>query len=260
MEQRLLNGELHGLQRTWYRNGQLADESEYRHGLRHGLARQWDTSGKLLGSFQMEKGTGVYRNWHDNGRLAGESGMVEGKFCGRKRAWLRDGTLTSDEVLLFNREVTPEQYRRAAAKDSRLPKLTGRIRTFTDYSQKTENRSFRLFIEWLLAKPNGSETKAWLSTADKVKRQLGRFKHSSVALEFIEKLYQAGAVKVTAPDIYRNKHGNEFADCLVVQLPKDRSQRKMIRSVCGQLKADDVGAFMPEKDAGEAHLYLSMDA
>jgi hypothetical protein len=259
-EQRLLKGKLHGVQRTWHRNGQLAEESEYRHGLRHGWSRQWDAHGRLLGSYRLENGTGMHRSWYDNGQLNVEYSLVEGQFCGRSRRWLRDGTLITDEVLLFNREVTPSQYRRAAAKDPRLPELPPDFRKLKDQRSATEKRNYRLFTAWLLAKPNCREMRTWLKTEVPTKRTLGRFKQAAAAVEFGEKLYQAGAAKVLAADIYNNKRGDQFADCLLVQLPRAAGPRAAIRKVCAQLKQDDLGAFLPDHDSGESHLYISVSA
>jgi cellulose biosynthesis protein BcsQ len=70
--------------------------------------------------------------------------------------------------------------------------------------------------------------------------------------------YQAGAVEVTAPDLYRNKARDQFADCLLVQLPKNAARRKAVRQVCGQLRTRKLGAVQPDKDIGESHLYLSL--
>jgi len=257
-EQHLLRGKLHGPQRMWHRNGQMSEELEYRHGLRHGVSRQGDENGKLLGSCHAENGMGILKSWYDNGQLSMEFGTVAGQFCGRSRTWLRDGTLSSDEVLLFNHEVTPDQYRKAVAKDARLPKLTGRVGKPVVRTRQIEQRSYRLFVSCLLAKPHCSEVRTWLKTDNQIKRTLGRFNRASAAVKFVEGLYQAGAVKVMAPDIYHNKRGDQFADCLLVQLPKAANQRKAIRAICAQLEKSDYGAFVPEKDAGESHLYVLM--
>jgi len=258
LEERCRNGNLHGKLRKWHRNGQLAEEDSYCHGLRHGLCRQWSDRGRLLGSFHMAHGTGGQQTWYDNGQLKVEFITVAGQFCGRSRRWLRDGTLITDEVLLFNRQVTPDVYRQAAAKDARLPKLRGRIAKLPVNDPAWEQKSFLLHVSWLLAKRNGNEVRAWLKAEDKTKRGLGRFKRKSLAAAFVEELYQAGAVKVIAPDIYHNQRGDQFADCLLVQLPNASAKRKAIRKVCAQLRKDDLRAIMPEKDWGEAHLYIQM--
>lgn len=257
-EEHFLGGKQHGRRRLWHRNGQLAEEDTYCNGLRHGLCQQWDDGGRLLGSFQMEHGTGVQKRWHDNGQLNVEFTTLAGQFCGRNRMWLRDGTLVSDKGFLFNREVTPAQYRRASAKDARLPKLRGRMGKPALNHRAQEQHAYRLLLAWLLGKRNASEMRAWLKPADKTKRGVGHFKRASAAVKFIEKLYQAGAIQVIAPDIYQNQRGDQFTDCLLVQLPKRAGQRRAIRAVCAQLRDDDLGAVLPQKEQGESHLYISM--
>jgi hypothetical protein len=195
----------------WHRNGQLAEEQTYRHGIVHGICRQWNEAGKLLGSYRMDNVTGLQRSWHCNGRLNQEFSTVEGQFCGRTRMWLQDGTLISDDVELFGRSVTPEQYRRAAAQDPRLPKLRGKPAKVPVRNRAMEKHMQRVFVMGLL------------------------------------------------PDIYRNKRGDQFADNMLVQLPKAAKQRKAIRAVCAQLRKDDLGAVLPDRDLGESHLYILMD-
>lgn len=257
LEERLKNGVPHGRRRLWHRNGQLAVEENYRHGLLHGVCRQWNQDGKLLGSFEMKQGTGLQRAWHDNGRLNQEFSTVNGRFCGRSRAWLRDGTLLSDRVLLFDCQVTPHQYRLAAAKDPRLPKLRGRIGKPPRRNLALEKHIYRVFVSGLLARRNRSEAGIWLNDG-KSARTLGRFKSLGDAAKFVAALYEAGAIKVIAPDIYQNRRRKQFADSLLVQLPKTPAKRKAIRQVCARLSKGNLGAIQPDKDHGESHLYVSM--
>ncbi len=248
---------LHGRRRTRYRNGQLATEEFYHDGLLHGICRQWNENGRLLGSFRMEHGTGTQKSWHDNGRLSQEFTTIEGKFCGRSRMWLRDGTLITDEVLLFGRPVTPNQYRKAAAKDQRFPKLRGRIGKPPLNHRAMKRHAYEVFISRLMSKRNRCEARAWLNAGNKTSRSLGNFKRATDALKFIEELYQACAVQVIAPDIYRNQRGDQFADGLIVELPKNAAKRKAIRKVCQPLRKGERGASVqPDKDTGEDHLYL----
>ena len=72
----------------------------------------------------------------------------------------------------------------------------------------------------------------------------------------VEQLYKAGASEVIAPDVYSNKAGDQFADCLLVRLPSIRARRKAIRKVAVVLSKRKLGAFQPEKDIGETYLYL----
>ena len=77
VEENFCGQKLHGRRRTWHRNGQLATEEFYLDGRLHGVVRQWNENGKLLGSYQMEHGTGTQKSWHDNGRLNLEFATVE---------------------------------------------------------------------------------------------------------------------------------------------------------------------------------------
>jgi hypothetical protein len=247
VEENFSGHKLHGRRRTWHRNGQLATEEFYRDGRLHGVVRQWNENGKLLGSFRMEHGTGTQKSWHDNGRLNLEFAS---------RMWLRDGTLISDQILLFDRNVTPDQYRRAAARDPRLPKLRGRIGKPPVKNRALQKHIYRVFLSGLLSKRNRSEARTWLKAAGKKARALGRFKRANDAAKLVQELYQAGASQVMVPDIYRNQRGTQFADSLLVQLPRDTAGRKAVRAVCAQLPKRNPGAVEPDKDMGESHLYL----
>lgn len=250
---------LHGSRRTWHRNGQIAEEEFYQEGLLHGVVRQWNENGKLLGSFKMQHGTGVQRSWHNNGKLNHEFGTVGGRFYGRDRFWLRDGTLISDEILLDGRPVSVAEYLKAAAKDSRLPKLRGgNLAKIPRENRALKQHMQHIFVLGLLAKRKQIEACEWLKGDGKKVRSLGRFKSPRLALKFVEELYQAGAVKVIAPDIYEGKRGDQFSDNLLVKMPKVVSKRKAIRTVCLQLRKNDQGAIQPEEDLGEAYLYISM--
>ncbi len=256
----LRNGHKHGVIRTWHRNGALASEEPFEDDLPHGICRQWDESGRLLGRYKMVHGTGIQRAWHDNGQLQVEVSTVGGRFYGRNRMWLRDGTLISEHFCLNGRDVSPDAYRAAAAKDDRLPKSRGRPGKPLPEGIAKEKHLHRVFVAGLLEKPNRREARAWLRTVTgkKTARSLGCFKRETDAARFIEQLYRAGAREVIVPDICDNKAGDQFADGLLVRLPKDTAKRTAIRKVCAQLRKKWLGVVQPDADFGEAHLYLSM--
>jgi hypothetical protein len=208
----------------------------------------------------MVHGTGIQRLWHDNGQLQMEISTVSGEFCGRSRIWLADGTLISENYHLHQKNVSAEEYRAATEKDKSLPKVRGRTAKVPPKDSMMQKRILRVFVAWLLEKPNRSEARKWFlkASSDESARSLGRFKRESDAAQFVQSLYEAGAVKVIAPDIYASKTGDQFADCLVVQLPKNVTRRKAIRKVCGQLRTRRLGATQPDEDIDETHLYLSM--
>ncbi len=251
----LRNGKRHGVARLWHKNGHLASEERYANGFLHGICRQWDESGRLLGQYRMVQGTGVQRVWHDNGKLQMELSTVHGEFCGRSRSWLRDGTLLSNAIYLRGNLVSADEYRTAAVKDRSLPKLGRGARKVL--KPVSEQHIHRVFIATQLAKPNIREARGWFEQKSAGKA-LGRFKRQSDAAKFVIALYAAGASKVIAPDVYRSKKGDEFADALLVRLPKSADQRKAIRNVCAQLPKRNLGAVQPDADMGEAYLFLSL--
>lgn len=254
------NGRRHGVVRTWHKDGQHASEEPFQNGLLHGVCRQWNESGRLLGKYKMVHGTGIQREWHDNGKLQMEVSTVCGEFSGRNRMWLRDGTFLSERFYLRGQVVSADAYREATAKDKSLPQFSGKPTKLPPKSRTTEKHILNVFVDSLLKKRNCSEARKWLAkkAGDKTARLLGRFKSENLAVKFVAALYQAGAVEVIAPDIYRNKARDQFSDCLLVQLSKSAAQRKAIRKVCAQLRTRKLGAVQPDVDIGESHLYLSL--
>jgi len=251
-------GRRHGICRTWHKNGVLASQEPYHAGLPHGICRQWSEAGRLLGKYKMVHGTGVQRSWHENGRLQTEISTVRGEFTGYSRIWLWDGTLLSEHISLRGQHVSADEYRAAAAKDKTLPRLRGQSSKRLPDSPVREKHIFRAFVSSMLARPNRSEARKWLrkKTGDQTARSLGRFKRERDAEKFVASLYDAGAITVILPDVYRNQTGDQFADCLLVRLPKNMALRKSIRQVCARLQRRNLGAMQPDADIGESHLYF----
>jgi len=246
--------------RTWHKNGKPATEEPYQNDLLHGACRQWNEAGRLLGKYRMDRGTGIQRAWHDNGQLQIEVSTLRGEFCGRNRIWLHDGTLISERFYLHGRVVRADEYREAATKDKTLPKFRGQPAKLPPKNRTTQKHIHDVFVSALLAKQNQCEAQAWFQkeTGDKTVRSLGRFKREAEASQFAQNLYGAGAANVIVPDIYRNEAGDQFADCLLVRLSRNKEKRKAIRKVCAQLRRRRLGAFEPGEDIGEGHLYLSL--
>ena len=254
----LRNGRRHGVVRVWHKNGVLETEEPYQNGLLHGICRQWSESGKLLGKYRMIHGTGVQRAWHDNGKLQLEFSTVRGDFSGHYRLWLHDGALLSEDIYLHGHPVTAEKYLAARAKDESLPELNGKTGKPLPQSVATDKHAHEVYVRFLLAQKRRSEARKWLESGGIAVRSLGRFKRKDDALKFVAALYEAGASEVIAPGIYDGKAGSQFADCLLVKLPRIAAKRKAIRKVCAQLSKRKLGAFLPDKDFGETHLYLSL--
>lgn len=257
----LQDGLRHGRVQTWHRNGVPASEEFYVNGRLHEIGRQWDETGKLLGEFTLDQGTGVQREWHDNGRIKVEVSLVAGRFCGPSRIWLRDGTLLSERFFLQDRPVSRAQYSRAVAKDPTLPPPGASATKPRPSSRATERRVHQVFVAGLLEKPGAVEARSWLSGVTKSRsgRSLGRFSSGKAALELVTALYEAGALEVTVPGIYRDQKGKEYADWLLVRLPRLKAIRGRIRKACRILKQKGLGTLLPESDLGETHLVLALE-
>ena len=247
----------HGVVRTWHRNGQLASEQRFRNGLLHGRCRQWDENGRLLGEFIMQAGTGVQTEWHDNGQVKLEIPTVGGLFCGRSRLWLPNGVLLAERFYLSGKEVTRSQYASAAARNPSLPQFEDILDRNVRPAKASQRAIHAAFVEGLLARKETAEAKVWLATAKRP--SLGRFKNLPTAAAFVDRLYSVGAVKVIVPGIYRDQRGNQFADWLLVELPKGKVARAKIRQVCGQIRRRRLGSFEPQRGIGESHIVLSME-
>ena len=119
-------------------------------------------------------------------------------------------------------------------------------------------KAHQLFVESLLQKPNQAEARVWLASGKPIEHrpQLGDFKTERRALEVVQCLYAAGAVSVTAVDLYSNDRGDFFCDRLVVELPKAKSDRAAIRKICGALCLMGKASLSPKRDWGETQLCL----
>ena len=256
----VVDRQFHGLHRTWHRNGQLAQELRYRHGLLHGKSRQWTENGRLIGSFTMVHGTGLQRYWHDNGAVQSEINTLDGKFHGRIRNWLRDGTLTREDYLINNRNVTRASYLQAARNNLSWPQYehepAGKV---ARQSNALERREFEMFIQSILGKPGHVEAGIWLKAEQRpCSRSLAKFPTTKGVLKFVEKLHAAGADAVIIAAIYEGRLRKLFADWLLVQLPRSKSKRAALRRICRHFCKRRGGAALPERDIGETHLWLML--
>jgi hypothetical protein len=261
MEIRQVAGEFHGFNRTWYHNDQLAEEQHYHHGLLQGITRQWDENGRLLGSFTMNHGTGRQFYWHENGNPRLEINSFNGRFYGRMRLWLRDGTLVQETYYINNVDVTRTKYLKAAREHPDWPQHEGQpAGKVARDNQALKLKEYELFIDSLLERPC-AEARQWLSPSKNPdSRSLAKFRTSKAALEFVEILYAAGAEAVIAAIIYMGKYGKQFADRLLIKLPKTPSKRRKLRMICQKLCIKRGGAMVPdEKDIGESHLFVLLE-
>jgi hypothetical protein len=209
----------------------------------------------------MNHGTGRQQYWHNNGRLRLEINSFKGKFFGRLRLWMWDGTLVQETYYISNVDVTRAAYLKAARKYPDWPQHEGEpAGQVAREGPALKRKGHQLFIESLLEQTH-AEARQWLSeTKNPDLRSLARFRTAKAALRFVETLYAAGAETVIAAVIYAGRRGKQFADRLLVKLPKASAKRKALRKVCQDLCAKRGGAFLPDqKDMGESHLYINLE-
>lgn len=246
----------HGPVRQWHRNGQLASEERYERGLLHGLCRQWREDGKLLGSYRMTRGTGIQRLWYEDGTLHLEHASVNGRLNGRSRSWLRDGTLLSDDWLLDSCEVSRAEYFRAARQHPEWPASARTPSRPLRLSPKQREARFHdLHCKWLLSRKGTGPAKGWLESGDKSNRFLGSLGYKK-AVALIAAAEDSGAKRVLAVDVYKSKSGQQFADGLLVRMPRLAKHRAAIRGLFLSLPMRARCVVLPEKDSNKPWLWV----
>lgn len=250
------NGRRHGVARTWHRNGVLASEESYQDGQLHGLCRQWDEQGKLLGEYRMHHGTGIQRVWFENGVLQLEHSLINGVFTGPSRLWFQDGALATVQLLVENREVTPAKYAKEAASHPDWPRYAANGNSPRKLSPAAlEKRAFRLHCEWLAQKPTTRDAGEWLNEAGANARAVGTLS-AGRARKLVNDALATGARRVLAADTYGSKQGKQFADVLLVSLPKSKPRRAAIRRLFAALPKRTKCATQPDRDSGDPWLYV----
>lgn len=235
LERTYLDGQPHGLARTWHKNGVLASEVPYQEGKLHGTCRHWNRSGKLLGSYVLDQGSGTQREWWDNGQLKLELSTLNGEFHGISRQWLMDGTLVSKFFFVQGTQVTQGEYQQTAEILSNLPKDEINESVQPESPSLTQ-KEHQLFIQSILERPNQAELNKWLLEAELLgkKRSLGNFMDENQALEFASELSSKGAASLVAADLYSTEEGDEFCDCLLIELPKNSDLLREVETLCNE--------------------------
>jgi antitoxin component YwqK of YwqJK toxin-antitoxin module len=246
-----VGGEINGVLREWHRNGVLAKEVPMKDGLRHGICKQWNDKGELLGTFEMNMGTGLSKQWFPNGQIEFEASIVGEKFTGRMRRWDEEAHLVQETFFQGNKMVSKEDYQRAVEAAPSLPSF---IHESGDQpTAVTKSKGRRSGHERIIARLLSTRTAnalEWLNTnSPESAKTLGKM-NATKSVAFATALKGAGAVEVLAVDIDEDRAGNENADKLVIFLPTDQTKRQAIRKYCARRKCE----ISPEKETGHSHL------
>lgn len=126
-------------------------------------------------------------------------------------------------------------------------------------SELDENRFARLAAGELHDNDKASEARAWLDPKN-TNNVLWKTSRADT-LEYVNKLYEAGAVKVFC--IYSPKDSQvrvNLCASLLVELPRDKEQRKKVIRVFNKLDRELWGEDADQvKDEGQQFLCLNMD-
>lgn len=105
----------------------------------------------------------------------------------------------------------------------------------------------------------GPEALGWLRANESESALASnRFMETSQAVQFVKKLYAAGAEKVLVPaDSIRSDEVETYADALVVTLPEDPVRREQVLAICNPEMTAQGGS--PDELASENQVYLWWD-
>ena len=100
-----------GIYQSWYENGQLYTQCNYKNGILEGLYQRWHEKGQLCeqGHYRNGQLEGLYQRWYENGQLQLETNYKNGKPDGLYSYLDEDGELqvqynyiNGQEKVLFN--------------------------------------------------------------------------------------------------------------------------------------------------------------
>ncbi len=68
LEENYIEGKLEGIQKYWYKNGQLEYEKHYKNGKQEGIQQRWQENGQLSLEYNYKKGkqSGIQKYWYDS--------------------------------------------------------------------------------------------------------------------------------------------------------------------------------------------------
>lgn len=272
-----VNDLLHGTVRRWFPNGQIEFEIPMAQGLKHGECKFWNQEGKLLGSFHVNMGTGVYKQWYPNGTLKLQVFELNDNFHGPFYMWLPDGTIDFISFYIDGKKVTKKKYIEACKENPDLPELDSATMASNDpielsvaswrtrqeerkASKATPEESLSLIeFDEMIRRRSSKEALKWLKEASPPERYLGKFDSVNDSIEFIEEGYAAGIKRIYAIDIKLTKDGEcETSRNLVLELPKSKRKRatafEWIVQTCEQHSGND-----PPDDDGQPYVYIFLD-
>lgn len=103
------NFDKHGPYQSFYPNGTLYEERNYKNNLLDGESKVYSENGQLdyVEHHKDGKYEGLYQQYHQNGQLSNEGQYVEDAMKGVWKRWFEDGTLREEVMFDANNENGP---------------------------------------------------------------------------------------------------------------------------------------------------------
>ncbi len=266
-EATFVDGAPHGVTRFWHDNGQLAREIPLNHGVWHGAVRQWDRNGNLLGTCEMENGTGITREWHENGELQSEIPFVNNQQHGPAKSWDQAGV--QDEYITWffeGRVVSKAKFekltkeRDAIGRGELPPRLSGpALRKHRAAKAKSPDIISKKSLGKKYAREfslKGVEALSWLYEGKPETRTLGEDWTPEDSIEFVERAYALGALSVIAFDIDTYDEVFQNTGNLAVVLPEGGPERVALFDL--EREVADRSGFDGTPDSGQKWLWLRL--
>jgi hypothetical protein len=234
--------------------------------------RHWNADGKLVDSFEMKEGTGVFRTWELDRATSqwhplGETNLVNGRRTGKVILHMGDGE-GLEQFWINDRRVSKKRYFEATTQDKTLPQYPPepavrrprfpRVKRTRPPRKVSDDLPLKL-----LAGPNVREALAWLEETREPSRSLGAadsvpvYASQPESLKFVKKLYRLGAVKVHAVEIDGAANEDQNTGELVVELPDEPEARKKVLQVCNRCVRRH--GFDPYPDTGQRYVFFKLD-
>lgn len=102
MEYRIEDDVMHGPFRTYHDNGRVQQDSTFLRGREHGVTRQFDSEGVVIGSYELDHGSGLDLWFCEAGVLAEERHLENGERHGFERWWSGDNATVYIEGHYFD--------------------------------------------------------------------------------------------------------------------------------------------------------------
>jgi len=90
-----VKGKKHGINKKWFRNGDLSFLSTYKEGKKNGHTRTWWSNGNLRSESYYVDGVpdGIQRQWYSSGSIFKKINLQDGKENGLQQSWRENGKI-----------------------------------------------------------------------------------------------------------------------------------------------------------------------